>query len=370
VPDLISKIKEYNMPAVAMSDHGSMLGLYPFWSEARANGVKPIIACEIYLSRAAYDDRTSVQGKMPPYHFLLIAETQEGYHNLVKLVSEGHLNGFYRKPRVDKALLKKYSKGLIAASACLGGELSKKLSEETYEKAKEAALEYQEIFGKDNFFVEIQRNGIDKQEQVNPGLIKIASEIGAGLVATCDSHYLEQEDAKLQEIMWAISDGKKITDETRRKAWSNEFYVKSSEEMELLFADLPEAVENTGKIADRCEDIQITFDRVEPLYWAVPEGENAQEMLIRMTYEGAKTQYGEMTPELKERIDYELEVINNKGYNDYFLIVGDVMQWARRNGIVVSVRGSASGSAVAYCLDIINVEPIRWQCYFERFLNP
>jgi len=370
VPDLVSKIKDLKMPAVAMSDHGVMLGLYPFWNECKQNDIKPIIACEVYLSRSKYDDRTSVLGKMPPYHFLLIAETQEGYHNLVKLVSEGHLNGFYRKPRVDKELLKKYSKGLIATSACLGGELAKKLSEESYESAKAAALEYQEIFGKENFFVEIQRNGIDKQEQVNPDLIKIAREIDAGLVATCDSHYLEQEDAKLQEIMWAISDGKKMTDENRRKAWSDQFYVKSSEEMEILFADLPEAVENTGKIANRCENIQITFDRVEPLYWAVPEGETAQEMLVRMTYEGAKTQYGEMTPELKARIDYELKIIHDKGYDDYFLIVGDVMQWARRNGIVVSVRGSASGAVVAYCLDIINVEPIRWQCYFERFLNP
>lgn len=370
VPDLISKIKEYNMPAVAMTDHGSMLGLHPFWTEAVQNEIKPIIGCEVYLARGPHDDKETVQGKMPPYHFLLLAETQEGYHNLVKLVSQGHLSGFYRKPRVDKNLLRKYSKGLIASSACLGGELASKLLDHDYKGAKAAALEYQEIFGKDNFFVEIQRNGIDKQEQVNPDLIKIAQEIGAGLVATCDSHYLEKEDAKLQEIMWAVSDGKKISDETRRQAWGDQFYVKSSEEMEMLFADLPEAIENTEKIANRCGDIKIKFDRVEPLYWAVPEGETAQEMLVRMTYEGAKTQYGEITPDLKARIDYELGVIHDKGYDDYFLIVGDVMQWARRNGIVVSVRGSASGSVVAYCLDIINVEPIRWQCYFERFLNP
>jgi len=371
VPDLIKKMKEYGSNTVAMTDHGTMLGLYPFWTECKKNEVKGIVGCEVYLARGAHNDRETVNGKLPPYHLVLLAENQEGYHNLVKLVSTGHLFGFYRRPRIDKELLKKYSKGLIALSACLGGELASKILDHKYDDAKTAALEYQEIFGKENFFVEVQRNGIEEQDKANISLIKIAKEIGAGLVATNDCHYLNREDAKLQEIMWAVSDGKKIWDESRRRAWSEEFYIKSPQEMELLFSDLPEAIENTEKIAERCQTPKIKFDRVTPSYWGLQEGESAQEKLRHMTYEGAAKLYKDFDQDLMvKRLDYELGVIHDKGYDEYFLIVGDLMQWARRNNILVNVRGSASGSAVAYCLGITNVEPIKWQCYFERFLNP
>lgn len=371
VPDLIKKMKEHNSNTVAMTDHGTMLGLFPFWSECKKNDIKAIVGCEVYLARGVHSDRETVNGKLPPYHLVLLAENQEGYHNLVKLVSIGHLFGFYRRPRIDKDLLRQYSRGLIALSACLGGELASKILDHKYDDAKAAALEYQEIFGKDNFFVEVQRNGIEEQDKVNISLIKIAKEIGAGLVATNDCHYLNREDAKLQEIMWAVSDGKKIWDESRRRAWSEEFYIKSPQEMELLFSDLPEAIENTEKIAARCQTPKIKFDRVTPSYWGLQEGELAQDKLRRMTYEGAAKLYKDFDQDLiTQRLDYELGVIHDKGYDEYFLIVGDLMQWARRNNILVNVRGSASGSAVAYCLGITNVEPIKWQCYFERFLNP
>jgi len=371
VSDLVKKMKANNMTTVAMTDHGTMLGLYPFWSECKKNDIKAIIGCEVYMARGVHSDRESIVGKQPPYHLVLLAENQEGYHNLVKLVSTGHLFGFYRRPRIDKDLLRKHSKGLIALSACLGGELSSKILDYKYEDAKAAALEFQDIFGKENFFIEVQRNGIDEQLKVNESLIKIAREIDAGIVATNDCHYLNREDAKLQEIMWAVSDGKKIWDESRRRAWSEEFYVKTSEEMELLFSDLPEAIENTQKIAERCKTPQIKFERVTPSYWGLKEGESAQEKLRFMTLEGAQKLYKNFDQKLlAERLDYELGVIHDKGYDEYFLIVGDLMQWARRNNILVNVRGSASGSAVAYCLGITNVEPIKWQCYFERFLNP
>ncbi len=370
IPKLVERAKEFSMPAVAMTDHGNLLGLYPFWSECRKQGIKPIIGCEVYVAPKHRKDKQTAEGKKPPYHLILLAATQEGYHNLVKLVSLGHLEGFYRKPRVDRELLEKYHKGIIALSACVSGEIPRLLLNNQYDKAVEVVKYYQDLFGKHNFFIELQRNGYELQTKANPLLLKLAKEAGAPIVATCDAHFLDKEDWKLQEIVWAIADGKRLDDETRRKTHGDEFYFKSTEEMLELFKDLPEAIENTEKIASRIEDITIEFDRIIPKYWGDLKGKTPQEVLREQTYKGAKEKYKQITDELKKRIDYELEIIHKKGYDDYFLIVGDLMRWARSKGIEVGVRGSAGGSVVAYCLDIINIEPIGWNCYFERFLNP
>jgi DNA polymerase-3 subunit alpha len=370
IPQLVDRVKALGMNSVAMTDHGTLLGLEPFWATCTQNDVKPIIGCEVYVARGSRFDRETVEGKKSPYHMVLLAATQEGYHNLVKLVSLGHLEGFYRRPRIDRELLEKYSKGIICLSACVSGEVPVNLLNGHYDDAVKAAKYYQDVFGKDNYYIEVQRNGFHLQEKINPDLIRLAGDVNAQVVATCDAHYLERGDGKLQEIVWCIRDGKKIDDETRRKSYGEEFYVKGPDEMRDLFSDFPDAVSNTQKIADSVEPVTIKFDRIIPKFWGDLGQETAEHVLRRQTFEGAKQQYGEITPALEERLNYELEVIHNKGYDDYFLIVGDLMRWARSQNIEVGVRGSAGGSAVAYCLDIINIEPIGWNCYFERFLNP
>lgn len=369
IPKLVSRVKELGMNSVAMTDHGTLLGLQPFWTECTNNDVKPIIGCEVYVARKSRHDRETIEGKKSPFHMVLLAETQEGYHNLVKLVSLGHTEGFYRKPRIDRELLEKYHKGIICLSACVSGEVPVHLINGRQEEAIKTARYFQDVFGKDNYFIELQRNGFHVQEKINPSLLEVAREVNAPIVATCDAHYLEKGDGKLQEIIWCISDGKKLNDDDRRKSYGEEFYVKGPEEMTSLFSDLQEAVQNTQKIAERVEKVTIKFDRIIPKFWGKLE-DTPQNILRKQTLSGAEKKYGEITPVLQERINYELDVIHNKGYDDYFLIVGDLMRWARSQNIEVGVRGSAGGSVVAYCLDIINIEPIGWNCYFERFLNP
>lgn len=369
IPKLVERVKTLGMNSVAMTDHGTLLGLQPFWTECTKEDVKPIIGCEVYVARGSRTDRETVEGKKSPYHMVLLAATQEGYHNLVKMVSLGHTEGFYRKPRIDRELLEKYHKGIICLSACVSGEVPVNLINGRMEDAVKAARYYQDLFGKENYFIELQRNGFDLQEKINPSLLEVARTIDAPMVATCDAHYLERGDGKLQEIVWCIRDGKKITDADRRKTYGEEFYVKGPDEMQTLFSDLREAVDNTQKIADRVEKITIKFDRIIPKFWGELD-DTPQNVLRKQAFEGARRKYPEMTQELEDRINYELEVIHNKGYDDYFLIVGDLMRWARSQNIEVGVRGSAGGSVIAYCLDIINIEPIGWNCYFERFLNP
>lgn len=370
IPQLIERVKAYGMNSIAMTDHGTLLGLQPFWTECINNGVKPIIGCEVYVARGSRKDRETIDGKKSPYHMILLAATQEGYHNLVKLVSYAHLEGFYRRPRIDRELLEKYRKGLICLSACVSGEVPVQLINGNSEGAINSAKYFQDLFGKENYFIEVQRNGFYVQEQINPQLITLAREINAPLVATCDAHYLERGDGRLQEIVWCISDGKRLDDTERRKSYGEEFYIKSPDEMKSLFNDLDEAIENTQKIADKIENITIKFDRIIPKFWGDLGGKEHSMVLREQALIGAEKKYPEMTEALVKRIDYELTVIHDKGYDDYFLIVGDLMRWARSKGIEVGVRGSAGGSVVAYCLDIINIEPIGWNCYFERFLNP
>lgn len=366
--DLITKVKDSGMQSCAITDHGNLYGAYKFKSKMEKVGLKPIIGCEIYVApRKMSDKEFGIDNKY--FHLVVLAKNLEGYKNLMKIVSIAHMEGFYYRPRIDLKTLKKYSKGLIALSACLAGPISAPLLNNQYEKALEAAKTYSKIF-KENFYVEVQRNGMEEQEKVNKGLLKIARELKLPIVATCDSHYLNQEDSEIQEILWCISDGKTLYDSERRMMPTTEFYVKTAQQMEELFSDIPEAIENTQKIADSIEDYDITWGRVEPQFLDLPEGHTPKSYLRELTIKGAKEKYGEIDDSLTERIDYELEIIDDKGYNDYFLVVRDFVRFCIENDIVVGMRGSGCGSVVAYCTDITSIEPIGWELYFERFLNP
>jgi DNA polymerase-3 subunit alpha len=368
IPDLIEKLKESKMKACALTDHGNMYGIYKFQKAMKAEGLKPILGAEIYI--APRDMKKKEFGIDNEYfHLVVLAKNLEGYKNLMKIVSIAHMEGFYYRPRIDLETLCKYTDGLIALSACLAGPISQPLLEDDYPEALEQAKKYKEIF-KDNFYIEIQRNGMEEQEVVNEGLIKIAEELDLPLVATCDSHYLNKEDAEIQEILWCINDGHTIDDPERRRMPTNEFYVKTPKEMKELFKDIPEAIENTQKIVDQIEEYDITFGRVQIPFPDLPKGKTAKEYLEELTYKGVKERYGKMTKELKERVDYELEIIHNKGYDDYFLIVRDIIKFCKDNDIVVGMRGSGCGSVVAYATEITDIEPISWELYFERFLNP
>ena len=368
LPQLVEKLVESGMTACAITDHGSMYGVMKFKSAMEGANLKPIIGCEIYVApREMSKKEYGIDNKYN--HITVLAKNLEGYKNLIKIVSLAHMEGFYYKPRIDFETLSKYSKGLIVLSGCLAGPVAKPLLEGNYEKAIEEAKRYAELF-KDSFYIEIQRNGMKEQEEINPSLIKVARELNLPLVATCDAHYLDKEDAYIQEILWAINDGKVWDDPTRRKMETNEFYVKTPEQMKELFKDLPEAIENTQKITDSVESFDITFGRVEPHYLDLPDGYTPASYLKELAVKGAKKKYGKLTKDLKERLEYELRVIDDKAYNDYFLVVRDFVMFCRKNNIVIGMRGSGCGSLVAYCVDITDIEPMGWELYFERFLNP
>ena len=368
LPQLVQKLQESGMNACALTDHGNMYGALKFKSVMKEAGLKAILGCEVYIAPRRMDQKDfGIDNKY--FHLVLLAKNKIGYRNLVKIVSIAHMEGFYYKPRVDIETLSKYTEGIIALSACLAGPISTPLLESNFNKALESAKTFSKLF-KDNFYIEIQRNGMEEQEIVNEGLIKISKELNLPLVATCDSHYLNREDADIQEILWCINDGKLWDDPQRRRMPTNEFYVKTPQEMSELFSDIPEAIENTQKITGDIEEFDITFSRVEPHYLDLPDGETSETYLKKLTLEGAKRKYGKISKDLKERINYELEIINSKMYNDYFLVVRDFVLFCIKNGIVVGMRGSGCGSVVAYCVDITNIEPVGWELYFERFLNP
>lgn len=368
ISELIEKLKAEKMKACAITDHGSMYGVYKFQKAMKDEGLKPIIGAEIYIAPREMDKKEhGIDNQY--FHLVVLAKNLEGYKNLMKIVSVSHMEGFYYKPRIDIETLSKYTEGLIALSACLAGPVSQPILKGNFNEALESAKRYKELF-KENFYIELQRNGMEEQEVVNEGLIKIADELKLPLVATCDSHYLDKEDAQIQEILWCISDGNTLDDPERRKMPTNEFYVKTPKEMEELFKDIPEAIENTQKIVDSIEEYDITFGRIENPYKDLPEGKTAKEYLQELTYEGAKSRYGKLDKDLKERIDYELKIIHDKGYDDYFLVVRDIVRFCRDNDIVVGMRGSGCGSVVAYTTDITDIEPLEWELYFERFLNP
>ena len=368
ISDLIEKLQSSGMKSCAVTDHGSMYGIFKFQQQMKDVGLKPIIGCEIYIApRSMQEKEYGIDNEY--YHLVLLAKNFKGYKNLMKIVSIAHMEGFYYRPRIDIKTLNKYTEGIIALSACLAGPLSKPILESNPKLARENAKKYKEMF-KDGFYIEIQRNGMDEQNVVNEELLKISKELELPIVATCDSHYLNKEDAEIQEILWCISDGYTMDDPNRRRMPTNEFYVKTPEEMQELFKDIPEALENTQKISDSVEKYDITFGRVEIPYPDLPKGETARTYLKKLTYEGAKEKYGKVDKKLKERIEYELNVIHDKGYDDYFLVVKDIVKFCRDNDIVVGMRGSGCGSVVAYATDITVIEPISWELYFERFLNP
>ncbi|KKR06078.1 MAG: polymerase III alpha subunit protein [candidate division WS6 bacterium GW2011_GWF2_39_15] len=368
IPELIAKIKECGMNACALTDHGNMYGTFKFYNEMKHAELKPILGCEIYLApRTRFDKEAGTDNKTP--HLTVLAQNLTGYKNLVKLVSSGFMEGFYYRPRVDWEILEKYSEGLIVLSGCLSGPVSKLFRDGRGKEAVKTAQKFKDLF-KDRYFLEIQRNGIKEQDDLNLELIKLSKELNIPLVATCDAHYVNKEDYNVQEIVWAISDGKTLDDPTRRVAPTKEYYFKNQQEMEELFKDLPEAISNTQKIVDMVEDFSISFGRVEPHYLDLPEGVTPKDHLRDLVMQGAQKKYKEITDEIQTRIDYELEIIDDKGYNNYFLVVYDFVRYCVENGIMVGARGSAVGTVVGYCLNIAGVDPITWELYFERFLNP
>lgn len=368
IPELITKLQENGMTSCAITDHGNMYGVFKFQDAMKKAGLKPIIGCEVYISPR--DMHMKEYGVDNNYnHLILLAKNFTGYKNLMKIVSIAHMEGFYYRPRIDFETLSKYTDGIISLSACLMGPVASEILLNNYEGAKKKAKQYAEIF-KDNFYIEIQRNGMEEQDFANEKLIQIAKELNLPIVATCDSHYLNKEDAEIQEILWCISDGYTMDDPKRRRMPTNEFYVKTPVEMEELFSDIPEAVENTQKISDMIEEYDITFERVEAPYLDLPKGKTSQEYFKELTYEGLKRKYKKVDKELMDRVNYELDIIHQKGYDDYFLIVRDFIKFCKDNDIVVGIRGSGCGSVVAYAIDITDIEPIKWELYFERFLNP
>lgn len=369
LPQMVARAKELNMPALAITDHGNMCGAIYFYKEAKSAGIKPIIGCEVYVTTGSrFDKDASRQERLK--HLILLAETMEGYQNLTKIVSRGFTEGFYRKPRVDHALLKEHSKGIIALSACIQGEIPQCVLQDNPEGAKRALETYLDIYGKDNFFLEIQNHGLPAEVKAQEALIQLAKEYGVGLVCSNDFHYVLKEDADAQDIKVCIATGAKVADTDRLKFPNDEFYMKSGDEMAELFSHIPGAMENTLAIADRC-NVEFNFDEHHLPHFDVPEGETATTYLRHLCEKEVPRLYGTMTPELKERLDYELAVIAQMGFDDYFLIVWDYVRYAREHDILVGPgRGSAAGSVVAYLLGITGLDPLKYNLLFERFLNP
>ena len=369
IKELVARTKELGMDSVAITDHGVMYGVIDFYRAAQAAGIKPIIGCEVYV---APNSRFAKSGQQDNKynHLVLLAENNTGYHNLMKLVSRGFTEGFYYKPRVDMEILREYHEGIIALSACLAGIVPEYIQKGLYEDAKAKALELQEVFGKGNFFLELQDHGIPAQRTVNNSLLRMSEETGIELVATNDIHYTYAEDEKPHDILLCIQTGKKVADEDRMRYEGGQYYVKSEEEMKKLFPYARQACENTHKIAERCH-VDIEFGKYKLPEFPVPEGYDAWTYLNKLTWEGLDRRYGHPDETLKKRLDYELTTIKNMGFVDYFLIVWDFIHYAKSNGIAVGPgRGSAAGSLVSYCLEITDLDPIKYSLLFERFLNP
>ena len=382
IPELVKQAKDYGMDSLAITDHGAMYGVIDFYKEAKKQGIKPIIGCEVYVAPGSrFDKEKNVHDDSRYYHLILLAEDNEGYRNLMKIVSLGYIEGFYYKPRVDIELLKKYHKGLIASSACLAGEVARCLAAGMYEEAKKTALRYEDIFGKGNYFLELQDHGIDTQRTVNAGLIRLSQETGIELIASNDVHYTFKEDAEAHDILLCIQTNKKVQDTDRMRYEGGQYYLKSEEEMRQLFKSMPQAIDNTQRIADRC-NVEIEFGNYKLPRFAVPKGYTAEQYLRKLCYDGIEERYpgaykaadggeAEYGINIHDRLEYELSTIENMGFVEYFLIVSDFIGYARRRDIPVGPgRGSAAGSVVAYSLHITNIDPVRFSLLFERFLNP
>ncbi|PXV91728.1 DNA polymerase III catalytic subunit DnaE type [Lachnotalea glycerini] len=370
IKEYVNRVKELGMTSAAITDHGVMFGVIDFYRAAKEAGINPILGCEVYVAPNSRFDRELVGGEDRYYHLVLLAENNIGYDNLMKIVSKGFIDGFYYKPRVDMEVLVEFHEGIIALSACLAGEVQRYITRGLYEEAKKTAQKYENVFGKGNFFLELQDHGIPEQKTVNQQLLRMSKELNIDLVATNDVHYTYREDEKPHDILLCIQTGKKLTDENRMRYEGGQYFVKSPEEMEQLFPYAKEALENTCKIAERCH-VEIEFGVTKLPKYDVPDGYTSWEYLNKLCFEGLSQRYLKINDELKERLNYELDVIHTMGYVDYFLIVWDFIKYSRDHDIIVGPgRGSAAGSIVAYCLGITNIDPIHYNLLFERFLNP
>ncbi|MCR1842281.1 DNA polymerase III subunit alpha [Murimonas intestini] len=370
IKEYVAKVKELGMDSAAITDHGVMFGVIDFYRAAREAGINPVLGCEVYVAPGSRFDKEQGAGDDRYYHLVLLAENNQGYANLMKIVSKGFVEGFYYKPRVDIEVLREYHEGIIALSACLAGEVQRYLVRGMYEEAVKSALKYRDIFGENNFFLELQDHGIPDQKMVNPQLLRMSKETGIGLVATNDVHYTYKEDVAPHDILLCIQTGKKLADEDRMRYEGGQYYVKSPEEMAALFPYAAEALENTHKIAMRCH-VDIEFGVTKLPKYDVPKEYTSWEYLNKLCFEGLEERYSPVTQELKDRLNYELDTIKTMGYVDYFLIVWDFIKYARDHGIMVGPgRGSAAGSIVSYTLGITKLDPIKYNLLFERFLNP
>lgn len=370
IKEITSRAKELGMKSLAITDHGVMYGVIDFYKAAKEVGIKPILGCEVYVAPGSRFDKQPGESESRYYHLVLLAENNTGYKNLMKIVSRGFTEGFYYKPRVDYEVLEQFHEGIIALSACLAGEVQRYLSRGMYEAGCEAAKRYEGIFGKGNFFLELQDHGIPEQKYVNPQLIRMSQELGIDLVCTNDVHYTYAQDADAHDILLCIQTGKKVTDENRMRYDGGQYYLKSPEEMAELFPYAPQALENTCKIAERC-NVEIEFGVTKVPHFEVPQGFDSWTYLNHLCNEGMKRRYPDADEEKKKRLEYELSVIHKMGYVDYFLIVWDYINYAKTHGIAVGPgRGSAAGSIVSYCLGITDIDPIKYSLIFERFLNP
>lgn len=370
IKEYVNRVKELGMTAAAITDHGVMFGVIDFYKAANAAGINPILGCEVYVAPNSRFDREATHGEDRYYHLVLLAENNQGYQNLMKIVSKGFVEGYYYKPRVDMEVLEQYHEGIIALSACLAGEVQRYLVRGLYEEAKEVALRYERCFGKGNFFLELQDHGIPEQKTVNTQLLRMSQETGIELVATNDVHYTNAEDWEAHDVLLCLQTGKKLSDENRMRYEGGQYYVKSEEEMKALFPYALQALENTQKIADRCH-VEIEFGVTKLPHFDVPQGYDSWTYLNKLCHEGLVRRYPDNHEELLPKLDYELSVIQKMGYVDYFLIVWDFINYARTNGIPVGPgRGSAAGSLVSYTTGITNIDPIRYGLLFERFLNP
>ena len=370
IKEYVARVKKLGMDSAAITDHGVMYGVIDFYKEAKAQGIKPILGCEVYVAPGSRFDKEAGNNEDRYYHLVLLAENNEGYQNLMKIVSIGFIDGFYYKPRVDIETLETYHEGIIALSACLAGEIPRYIMRGMYEEACKSALRYQNIFGKDNFFLELQDHGMPEQKQVNQSLLRMSREMGIELVATNDVHYTYAEDVKPHDILLCLQTGKRLSDEDRMRYEGGQYFVKSPEEMATLFPYAPEALENTYKIAQRC-NVEIEFGVTKLPKYDVPEGYTSWEYLNKLCWDGFAERYPDDTGKLKDQLTYELSIIQKMGYVDYFLIVWDFIKYSRDHEIAVGPgRGSAAGSLVSYTLGITNIDPAKYQLLFERFLNP
>jgi len=371
IKEYVARVKELGMNSAAITDHGVMYGVIDFYKEAKKQGIRPILGSEVYVAPGSrFDKESGGSGDERYYHLVLLAENNQGYQNLMKIVSRGFTEGYYYKPRIDMEILEEYHEGLIALSACLAGEVPRNLRRGMYEEAKEAALRHQEIFGKGNYYLELQDHGMEEQQDVNTQLLRLSKETGIELVATNDAHYTYEDDVQAHDILLCIQTGKKLADENRMRYEGGQYFVKSPEQMAEVFPYALEALENTQKIADRC-NVEIEFGVLKLPKYDVPDEYTSTEYLHKLCNDGLAGRYSTITAELQERLDYELGTIDSMGYVDYFLIVWDFIKYARDHDIIVGPgRGSAAGSIVSYCLGITDIDPIKYQLLFERFLNP